>query len=78
MERYELTAAQAFAALAPASQEGNRTLIDVALALDDGPLTRGRAPPGPPVDTLAGGRPGCCAGATAHRLGGETRTWRTG
>jgi GAF domain-containing protein len=35
MERYRLTAAQAFAVLARASQEANLKLVDVALALND-------------------------------------------
>jgi GAF domain-containing protein len=35
MERYKLTAAQAFAVLVRASQEANRKLIDVALQLND-------------------------------------------
>ena len=45
MERYRITAAQAFAVLVRASQESNRRLVDVALHLNDtGAVLQSRAP----------------------------------
>ncbi|PWW22169.1 GAF domain-containing protein [Geodermatophilus normandii] len=52
MERYKITAAQAFAVLARASQETNRKLLDIALTLNDtGAMPAPRTPEDPPRPT---------------------------